>query len=159
MKHLIVPALIALAAPLAFAKLPAAAPLDAAGQAKAEEAKAKTAWQAKVDAYQLCQAQDRAAASYRKHASGSQAKPSSNGASGGTPAAAASPAPPSPMPVAASSVTAAAASAPCMDPGPFAFTPPAQKPLESSGAHSPAGTASSPPSVNTPAAQMEPAKK
>jgi hypothetical protein len=50
---------------------------------------------------------------------------------------------------------AAAASAACTDPGPFAYTPPAEKPLESAGAHSPPGTASSPPNtatVQTPAA-------
>ena len=47
----------------------------------------------------------------------------------------------------------AAASTPaCADPGPFAYTPPVAKPLEAAGAHSPPGTASSPPSTNTPAA-------
>ncbi|BEU95795.1 hypothetical protein ACDW_15000 [Acidovorax sp. DW039] len=46
----------------------------------------------------------------------------------------------------------AVATAACTDPGPFAYTPPAAKPLESSGAHSPPGTASSPPSTNMPAA-------
>ena len=46
----------------------------------------------------------------------------------------------------------AAASAPCADPGPFAYTPPAAKPIEAAGAHSPPGTASSPPSTTTPAA-------
>ncbi len=40
----------------------------------------------------------------------------------------------------------------CTDPGPFAYTPPADKPIEASGAHSPPGTASSPPSTTTPAA-------
>lgn len=44
------------------------------------------------------------------------------------------------------------ATAPCTDPGPFAYTPPAAKPIEASGAHSPPGTASSPPSTTTPAA-------
>ena len=47
---------------------------------------------------------------------------------------------------------AAAALATCADPGPFAYTPPAAKPQEAAGAHSPPGTASSPPSTNTPAA-------
>lgn len=54
----------------------------------------------------------------------------------------------------------AAASAACADPGPFAYTPPAEKPLESAGAHSPPGTASSPPNtatVQTPAAANTPA--
>lgn len=40
----------------------------------------------------------------------------------------------------------------CADPGPFVYTPPADKPLEASGAHSPAGVAASPPSTKTPAA-------
>jgi len=48
---------------------------------------------------------------------------------------------------------------PCSDPGPFAYNPPEQKPLETSGAHSPAGTATSPPSVRPETAQMEPAPK
>lgn len=45
---------------------------------------------------------------------------------------------------------ATATSTACTDPGPFAYTPPAAKPLESSGAHSPPGTASSPPSTQVP---------
>ena len=48
----------------------------------------------------------------------------------------------------------AAAGAACSDPGPFAYTPPSAKPLESAGAHSPPGTASSPPNTATPAAAM-----
>ena len=47
---------------------------------------------------------------------------------------------------------AAAGGAACADPGPFAYTPPAAKPAEAAGAHSPPGTASSPPSTTTPAA-------
>lgn len=43
----------------------------------------------------------------------------------------------------------------CMDPGPFAYTPVEQKPLESSGAHSPPGTASSPPSTQVPEAESK----
>jgi len=50
---------------------------------------------------------------------------------------------------------ASASPAACADPGPFAYTPPAAKPLESAGAHSPPGTASSPP--NTKATQAAPA--
>ncbi|MCZ8095384.1 MAG: hypothetical protein O9331_18070 [Acidovorax sp.] len=46
----------------------------------------------------------------------------------------------------------AAAVPACAEPGPFAYTPPAAKPQEAAGAHSPPGTASSPPSTNTPAA-------
>ena len=54
-----------------FAKL--AAPSEEA-KLKAAEAKAKTAWSDKVSAYQLCQAQDKVAASYLK-AKGSAAPP------------------------------------------------------------------------------------
>ncbi|HEY1231640.1 MAG TPA: hypothetical protein VGF26_30440, partial [Ramlibacter sp.] len=46
-----------------LAKLPAPT-LDDAAKAKAAEATAKTAWQAKVDAWQLCKAQDRVAAKF-----------------------------------------------------------------------------------------------
>ena len=119
MKQLLVPALLVMAAPLALAKLPAP---DDAAKAKAAETAAKAAWQAKVDAYQLCKVQDRVAAQYRKSANSA------------------------PAPV---------ATPPCADPGPFAYTPPEQKPLESSGAHSPAGNASSPPSVLPPAAALQ----
>lgn len=44
------------------------------------------------------------------------------------------------------------AGAACADPGPFAYTPPAAKPLEAAGAHSPPGTASSPPNTQVPQA-------
>ena len=47
---------------------------------------------------------------------------------------------------------AAATGAACMDPGPFAYTPPEAKPLEAAGAHSPAGTAASPHNTAVPAA-------
>ena len=170
---------------MAVAKLP---PPDEATKAKAAEAAAKTAWQGKVDAYKLCQAQDRVAAKY-KSSHPAQARPAAGGASAvpvavapaasaapGAPAAtttaAASAAPASakpPMPTAATAsqgggtpVAAVAAAAPsipsCADPGVFAYTPPEQKPLETSGAHSPAATAASPPSVRTPSAEMAPAK-
>jgi hypothetical protein len=128
MNKLTLAALLALAAPLALAKLPAPA-LDDAAKAKAAEAAAKTAWQGKVDTFQLCKSQDKVAAHYRK-TSGQGAKPA--------PGKTAAP---------------AAAATACADPGPFAYTPPAQKPLEASGAHSPPGTASSPPSTKTPAAK------
>jgi len=120
---------LALAAPVAWAKLPPPAATPEA-KAKAAEAAAKTAWSAKVDAYKLCQAQDRVAAKYRASA-----------------ASAAKPAP------------AAIATPPCTDPGPFAFTPPDAKPLEASGAHSPATTAASPPSTVQPDATVNPAPK
>jgi len=54
---------------------------------------------------------------------------------------------------------AAAGGAACADPGPFAYTPPAAKPAEAAGAHSPPGTASSPPSTQVPAAATAPASK
>lgn len=111
---------LALAAPLALAKLPAP---DDAAKAKAAEAAARTAWQGKVEAFQLCKAQDRVAAHYRKGSADAKAG------------------------------KGAAAASTCADPGPFAYTPPEQKPLEASGAHSPAGTAASPPSTAKPAAK------
>lgn len=60
----------------AHAKLPAPVLTDEA-KAKAEEAKAKTAWTAKVDGYKLCLSMDRAAAHYFKTAaaSGKAVKP------------------------------------------------------------------------------------
>jgi hypothetical protein len=75
----------------ALAKLPAPV-LDDAAKAKAEEAKAKTAWTAKVDGYKLCLSMDRSAAHYHKTA-----------ASSGKPA------------------KAATATPPCADPGPFVW--------------------------------------
>ena len=158
MKKLTLTAVALLACASAFAKLPTPV-LDDAAKAKAAEAAAKTAWQAKVDAYKLCQAQDRVAAQYRKTHGASaatmpakEAKPAAaNGTAkaegGGTPVAA---------------VTTAALPAavpPCADPGPFAYAPPAEKPLETSGAHSPAPTAASPPSVRAESAKLAPAKK
>ncbi|MEJ1167647.1 hypothetical protein [Variovorax sp. CCNWLW235] len=122
---------LALAAPVAWAKLPPA-PATPEAKAKAAEAAAKTAWSGKVDSYKLCLAQDRVAAKYRASA-----------AAAGKP------------------VPTAAATPPCADPGPFAFTPPVEqaKPLEVSGAHSPAPTAASPPSTNQPAATVNPTPK
>ncbi len=48
---------------VASAKLP---PLSDEAKTKADEAKNKTAWSDKVAAYQLCQAQDKVAATYLK---------------------------------------------------------------------------------------------
>ena len=90
---------------------------------------AKSAWADKVAAYKLCQVQDQVAERYRKDAKGH----------GQTP----------PQPV---------STAACQDPGPF-VTPMAQKPLESSEAHSPAGTATSPPSQKATAAETMGTKK
>jgi len=121
---------LALAAPVAWAKLPPPAATPEA-KAKAAEAAAKTAWTAKVDGYKLCQAQDRVAAKYRASAA-SAAKP----------------------------VPTAVATPPCADPGPFAYAPPPDaKPIEAAGAHSPATTAASPPSTTQPDATVNPAPK
>ena len=119
-KHFFLLAALALSG-AALAKLP---PLSPEAKAKADQAAARTAWQGKVDAYKLCQAQDRVAARYRAQ-----------------PPAGKTPAP-------------AVTTAPCADPGPFAYTPAAPKPIEQAGAHSPAATAATPP-VNTPQTQAE----
>lgn len=167
---------------LALAKLP---PLDDAAKAKAAETAAKAAWQAKVDAYKLCQSQDRVVAAYRK---GAGSRPAVNVPAGAavptaatvpgaaTTAAAPAPAavPPSPTPASPSNAASAPTASqgggtpaptiaaapkipPCADPGPFAYNPPAQTPLETSGAHSPAGNAATPPSVKNHSAEMAPA--
>lgn len=91
-KSMVLLALLAFAASVS-AKLPA--PSDEA-KAKAAEAAAKTAWQGKVDGYQLCKSQDAVAASVAK----------ANKAAGKPP-------------------KAAVATPPCADPGPFVYTPPA----------------------------------
>jgi len=75
MKHLLTMALLALAVG-AHAKLPAPPPLDDAGKAKAEEAKARTAHATKVDNYKLCKSMDVAAAHYAKTAGAKATKPS-----------------------------------------------------------------------------------
>jgi hypothetical protein len=137
------------AAGAAWAKLPPPV-LDEAAKAKAAETAAKTAWQAKKDNFLLCKAQDKVAAAYRKTgpaAPKAAAMPTPTAATasqgGSTPVA---------------GVAAAPVIPPCSDPGPFAYAPPDQKPLEASGAHSPAPTAASPPSVKTPSADMAPAQ-
>ena len=156
MKKLTLTAVALLACASAFAKLPTPV-LDDAAKAKVAEAAARTAWQAKVDAYKLCQAQDRVAAQYKRTHGGAavavpakDAKPVvANGTAkaegGGTPTATTTAALPPAVP-------------PCADPGPFAYAPPAEKPLETSGAHSPAPTAASPPSVRAESAKLAPAK-
>lgn len=128
------------------AKLP---PPDPAEKAKSAEAAAKAAWEAKVGAYELCKVQDKIAAKYGKHegkagakAMPVAAKPAASSASGSTPTPA-----------------VASAPSPCADPGPFAYNPPEQKPLETSEAHSPAGTATSPPSVREESAKIQPSGK
>ena len=117
-----------ISAPGAVAKLPAPASTPEA-KARAAETAAKTAWSAKVDTYQLCLAQERVAAHVHDEL-----------------AAAGKPVPtPTPTPS-------------CADPGPFALAPAEEaKPLEASGAHSPASTAASPPSTNQHSAEINPA--
>ncbi|MEO5606025.1 MAG: hypothetical protein ABIR13_00365 [Polaromonas sp.] len=103
-------------------------PLSPEAKAKAEETAAKSAWSGKVDVYQLCQSQDRVVAAYFKtaQAAGKPTQP-------------------------------ALATPPCTNPGPFVYTQAAEvKPLEASGAHSPAETAASPPSSKTPEAVKNP---
>lgn len=102
-------------------------PPSAEAKARADETAAKAAWSAKVGAYQLCEAQDRVAAVYYE-----QAKATGKATH-----------PP-------------VATAGCQDPGPFAYVRPEEKPREASGAHSPAGTASQPPSNNATAAESKP---
>ena len=159
----------------ALAKLP---PPDEAAKAKAAETAAKTAWQGKVDSFKLCQVQNSIAAKYK--ASHPEAKQPAAAASAGatmTPTAAtaaapaaaptaAAPAAKAPTPTAATAsqgggTPVAAVAAPnavttpgCADPGPFAYAPAEQKPLETSGAHSPAANATSPPSVRAESGSM-----
>lgn len=105
-------------------------PVSDEAKAKAAEAAAKAAWSGKVDGYLLCQRMDKVAASYYKTATaaGKETKP--------------------PVPTPA-----------CADPGVFSYAPAeVVKPLEAAGAHSPAATATSPPSSKTPAAAIAPAK-
>ena len=100
-------------------------------KAKSDETAAKAAWAGKVDAYKLCQAQDQVAARYMTsaQAAGKESKP-------------------------------AMATPPCADPGSYVAAPvEAPKPIEASGAHSPATTAASPPSSTVPDAVLNPAKK
>lgn len=143
---------------LAFAKLP---PPDDAAKAKAAETSAKAAWQAKVDGYQLCKVQDKVAARYAK--GGAKAVPAKDvkqvAAAPAGPAASAAPAAAAPQPAASGTPVAFKPPPPCQDPGPFAYNVPEQKPLETAGAHSPTGTAASPPSVKPNSAEMAPVKK
>jgi hypothetical protein len=99
-------------------------------KAKAAEAAAKTAHADKIGAYQLCQSMDRLAAKYFAEAKKDGRE-----------------------------VKPAVATPPCTDPGQFVLTPVAAKPLETAGAHSPPGTAVSPPSAQAPAATGNPTPK
>ncbi len=104
-------------------------PLSDEAKAKADETKARAAWADKVNAYKLCKVQDQVVAGYV-----ADAKKAGKDVKPGS-------------------------SAPCPDPGPFAYTPPSQKPREVSGAHSPPGKATSPPSNKATAAEHDGAKK
>ncbi|HSV37110.1 MAG TPA: hypothetical protein VLI46_16225 [Ramlibacter sp.] len=161
MKTILVPGVLMAVLGLAMAKLP---PPDDATKAKAAETAAKAAWQAKVDAFQLCKAQDKVAAAYVKTSGKTMAKEPLAKDAKAQAAATPAPAAPAAQPAAAASgtpvITAAApVIPPCAEPGPFAYNPPEQKPLEAAGAHSPTGTAASPPSVKPNSAEMAPAKK
>jgi hypothetical protein len=158
MKKILVPGVLVAACALALAKLP---PLDDAAKAKAAETAAKAAWQTKVDNYLLCKSQDKVVAAYRKTAAtnGTKTAAATPVATPSAAVAAAKTAASAPQPAASGTPVAASMPGPCSDPGPFAYNAPAEKPLETSGAHSPAGTATSPPSVKPDSATMAPAKK
>ena len=104
-------------------------PLSDEAKLKAAETAAKTAWTNKVTEYQQCKVTDRLAERYL-----AEAKAAGKAVS------------PVPTP-------------PCADPGPFVFTPPDTKPLEAAGAHSPPGTATSPPNTTAPASVVTPTPK
>jgi hypothetical protein len=95
-----------------LAKLP---PPDPAQQAKADEAKAKTAWSDKVAAFQLCKAQDRVAARYFNDMKGS-----------------------------GKSVPPGTPGAPCADPGPFVAPTAAAAPAPAAAVAASPAPASSP---------------
>ena len=109
---------------IACGKLP---PLSDEDKAKAAQTAAKAAWADKVSLYKTCLAMDRVAAAYR----GS-------------------------LKAAGKEIPTPTATAPCTDPGPYVAvgTPVTSKPLEASEAHSPPGSATSPPSTNVPAAEL-----
>jgi hypothetical protein len=132
----------------ALAKLP---PPDPAAKAKAAEAAAKAAWQGKVGAYELCKVEDKIAAKYGKHEGKAGAKAAPAAPAAAKPAASAA--------SGSSTPVASSAPPPCADPGPFAYNKPEEKPLETSEAHSPAGNATSPPSVRQEAAKIQPSGK
>ena len=111
-------------ATIACGKLPPPSDDD---RAKGAQTAAKAAWDDKVSLYKTCVAMDRVAEVYRRD-----------------------------LKDAGKQIPAPAATAPCTNPGPYVapVTPVASKPLETSEAHSPPGTAISPPSTNVPAAEV-----
>ena len=122
------PLLLMMAAPLVLAKLP---PLTPDAQAKAAEAKAKTAWTDKVSAYQLCRAMDRAADNHFKT-----------------------------LKAAGKEASAPVTTPPCADPGAYVSpTAASAPPLEAAGAHSPPKTATAPPNSKATQAELQGTKK
>ncbi|MFL6694095.1 MAG: hypothetical protein ACJ8GO_14185, partial [Ramlibacter sp.] len=83
------------------------------------------------------------------------AAPASPASAAAAPASAAAAAGDKPTPVAAAGAPLPA----CQDPGPFSYNQPQQTPLETSGAHSPAGTSVAPPSVRPESGTMTQGKK
>src|SRR5690349_8462330 len=112
-KTVLVTGVLSLACALASAKLPAP---DDAAKAKAAEAAAKAAWQAKVDAYQLCKSQDKVVAAYVK-TSGKSAPKEEKAAAPVAAAAPAASAAASAQPAASGTPVASKPPPPCTDPG------------------------------------------
>lgn len=119
-----------LAAALSPAALWAAPTTQADAARAAAEAKARAAWTEKLNAYQLCRAQDSVAAHYREQ-----------------------------MAAAGKSAPQPVATPPCAEPGPFTFNAEGTQPREGSGAHSPAEPAQRPPSSATPENGQKPLAK
>lgn len=76
-KQLLLAALTGLALTAAHAKLPAPAPLTPEAAAKADEAKARAAHNAKVEGFKLCKSMEKAAANHFRTTAGAgkQASP------------------------------------------------------------------------------------
>jgi len=118
-----------LATSVAFPTLAKLPPAPESSKAPAAEAAAKAAWTDKVGLYQLCLSQDRLAEAYRRQLK-SEGK----------------------------ALPDASATPSCIDPGPY-VSPAGAKPLEAAGAHSPPGTATSPPNTQAPGADLQGSKK
>jgi len=124
MRH--TPALISAIAATLFAASAHARlpPPTEAAKAQALEAAAKNAWTEKVGQFQLCTASDRVALTYRNS-----------------------------MQAAGKSLPAAVATPPCADPGAYP-APVTTRPIEASGAHSPAASTVMPPGTKATAAEI-----
>lgn len=99
----------------ALAKLP---PPSEEAKAQAAHAAQQAAWDGKVNAYKVCQIEDRLAKAYHEKLK---------------------------------DVPSAQPATPCAEPGP---APVAARPIEASGAHSPPGNATSPPSTTATSAEL-----